>query len=328
MPIRTPKIWLGVAEERERQAADSERRAAVRIALVGSVVDRRVVGVRREVVEQARLRTGVGRDAVLDPPGLAVRLRDRRVAAGALAGDREAAAAGAAAERDQQVAVGRQRVDEADELQDRSQQREVVAADGLEHVEHRHRPFADQLREVGDDRDLALEQLDHRHQRPGDLLDLLDDRGEEVADELAGVEVDRVEVDVEVGEVEPVRRVDGEAPVEVELPEHAREAGALADVEPRPEADVDVRLAGERRREADVAGEQVGDGDPVVARRQVELDARGRGRSGPPRLPRDRRSQSSPASLSRIVTARKASSPARQRSAEKPLSWLGSPGDE
>ena len=141
----------GVAEEREGEPADAERGAAAGCALVRGVVDRAVVGVAGEVVDQARLRVGCLRDPV------GGRFRQRLVLGGALVRDVEAAALGAA-ERDQQVAVAGHRVDEADELQDRAQQREVVAAHRLEHVEHRHRAFADELGEVGDDRDLALEQ--------------------------------------------------------------------------------------------------------------------------------------------------------------------------
>ena len=243
----------------------------------------RVVGIRREVVDEVVRRVGVQDALIRLSRAVGGELPARSPLTSKLPPPRPAA------ERDQQAAVGRDRVDELDELQDRAQHREVVAAHRFEHVEHRHRSLADQLREVGDDRYLALDQLDDGHQRPGDLLDLLDDRAEEVADELARVEVERVEGDVELVEVEALGRVDDEAPVEVELPEHAGEAGALADVEPRAEAHVDVRLAGQLRREADVARQEVGDGDAVVARRQVELERETEGGRVLRVAPRDRR---------------------------------------
>ena len=123
LPISTPKISPALPRNGNvrPQTPNVEPRPASHSSgcVVGCAVRR--AGLRGEVAEQVRRGAAARRDAVT---GI---LRERLVLSGPVAEDGERAAAVAAAERDQQVALGRDAVDELDELQNRSQHREVVA---------------------------------------------------------------------------------------------------------------------------------------------------------------------------------------------------------
>ena len=101
------------------------------------------------------------------------------------------------AQRDEQVClIERQCVDKVDEGEDLIHQRQIGAGRRLQNGDHRDRLFAHQFRQIGDHRDRRAHGVDDRLQRRGDVFHLPDDGPHEIADPLAGVQVEVVEDDL------------------------------------------------------------------------------------------------------------------------------------
>ena len=102
------------------------------------------------------------------------------------------------------------------------------------HREIEHRVVA--AHDVREHRDARLQRIEHGIERADDLVDLIDDGLEEIADEAAEIEARVLEADV--------RRLDRlaelEAPIEMEIREDARDRRAAADA--RGEREIDHGL--------------------------------------------------------------------------------------
>ena len=181
-----------------------------------------------------------------------------------------------AAERDHQVGdVGRDAVDQLDDAHDVADQADIELVrrrDLLRDVEQRDRRAG----QVRDHRDRRGDGIDERLQRLGDLLHLLDDRLDVVADEAAQVEADVVELD----HLEAIldRITDGierhelalgtvaDAPLEEKVGDDLREHGAGARdqvaVELQGKAEVDLGIGGDAGAQPDVA--EIGQADAIV----------------------------------------------------------------
>ena len=146
----------------------------------------------------------------------------------------------------------------------------------LEEVDHRHLPRAGELAQVGDPRNRGVDRVEHRLQRLREALHLLDDRPEEVPEELPEVERDVVELDGERrrsrARIDAVvqREAGAEVPLEQEVGGElrqlrsaavvGRDAEAVRQVDRRRqvqvEIDVRVELDGDVRRVLRVAGRE------------------------------------------------------------------------
>ncbi len=138
----------------------------------------------------------------------------------------------------------------------------------LERVDESHRPAAEQLRELRDDRNLRLKDLPDRLQRLKVLVHLVDDRADDRGDE-------RTQVEGDVGQL-GVRKALGHGGVAADAPvddERRGEVGPLIAVE-----DLGVQPHVDVGGDAGVKGEvghlgEIGQGEHVTAAGRVELQA-------------------------------------------------------
>ena len=198
-----------------------------------------------------------------------------------------------AAERDDDVRdVGRNAVDQlyhADDVPDQADVELIRRGDLLRDVEQRD-GLAGQVR---DHRDRRGDDVDQRLQRLGDLLHLLDDRLDVVADEAAEVEADVVELDDLQAVLDRIAdRVErdetavgtvADAPLEQEVGDDLREHRACArhqiTVQLQREREIDLGVRGNAGVDADVA--EIGQADAsVVAVLFLEIDGDGRAEPG------------------------------------------------